>query len=60
MEKHDKEKIGQYPPVEYKNLSAESVLRWLEQSNQFVRKFLSSEDIAKWRKIKDENPSNRF
>ena len=60
MEKHSKEGAGQYPPMEYKDLSAESVLRWLERANQFVRKFLSVEDIAKWRNIKNEDPSNRF
>ena len=48
-----------YPPKEFKSLSAEETLKWLEQSSQFVKTFLSNEDIIKWRRIKNENTSNR-
>lgn len=54
MEKLTREKIKEateYPPKEFKNLSAEDVLRWLEQTNRFLRKFLTPEEILRWREI---------
>lgn len=49
-----------YPPKDFKNLSAEDILMWLEQSSQFVRAFLSKKDFIKWREIKNETTSYRF
>lgn len=37
-----------------KNLTPEYILKWLEQSNQFVRAFLTPADIEKWRKVKSQ------
>jgi 2-polyprenyl-3-methyl-5-hydroxy-6-metoxy-1,4-benzoquinol methylase len=60
MEEPNKEQIqkaAEYPPEEFKNLSAEDVLRWLEQTNRFLRKFLKTEEILRWREIQS-NPDN--
>lgn len=54
MEKLSKEdilKATEYPPKEFKNLPAEDILRWLEQTNRFLRKFLKPEEILHWREI---------
>jgi len=54
MGKLDKDifaKASEYPPKEFKNLSAEDVLRWLEQTNRFFRKFLKPEEMRRWREI---------
>lgn len=56
MEKLDKDiiaKASEYPPKEFKNLSAEDILRWLEQTNRFFRKFLKPEEIIRWRELQN-------
>ena len=39
----------------HKGLPAERILKWLEEAHQFVRTFLSPEDIKKWREAKDKH-----
>ncbi|MBN3033285.1 MAG: hypothetical protein JW873_04240 [Candidatus Saganbacteria bacterium] len=41
------------PPKKPRELSPESVLRWLAEANQFVDSFLPPEARARWRKIKN-------
>ena len=41
-----------YPPQNFKNLSAEEILQWLEKSNNFIKKFLSVEELERLRKIR--------
>jgi 2-polyprenyl-3-methyl-5-hydroxy-6-metoxy-1,4-benzoquinol methylase len=53
LNKEEIRRQAEYPPKEFKNLSAEDVLRWLEQTNRFVRKFLKPEEILNWRKIQE-------
>jgi hypothetical protein len=39
-------------------LSAERILQWLEEANQFARMFLSPAELLKWEKVKNQ-PSKR-
>jgi hypothetical protein len=34
--------------------SAERILQWLEEANQFARMFLSPEELLRWEKIKNQ------
>ncbi|MFH1386483.1 MAG: hypothetical protein ABIH50_02335 [bacterium] len=34
--------------------SAERILQWLEEANQFARMFLSPEKLLKWEKVKNQ------
>jgi len=51
----DYQKAMEYPPQEFKNLSAEEILRWLEQANKFIKKFLSVDEILRQREIKGQH-----
>jgi len=53
LSKIDFQKGSEYPPQEFKNLSAEEILRWLEQANKFIRKFLSADEILRQRELKN-------
>ena len=34
--------------------SAERILQWLEEANRFARMFLSSAELLKWEKVKNQ------
>ena len=36
---------------EFSALSAEEKLKWLEEANQFVAKFVPRENVARWRRL---------
>lgn len=36
---------------ECRGMSPEEKLRWLEEANRFVQKFLSADQLARWEKI---------
>jgi len=37
-------------------ISAERILKWLTEANQFVQQFLSKKEQLKWKKIKNQAP----
>ena len=39
--------------IEFMGASAEEKLNWLEEANDFVNTFVSSEKMELWKKIKD-------
>lgn len=56
LSKEAVQKASEYPPPEFKNLSAEDTLRWLEQTNRFIRQFLKPDAIARWKDFKRAYP----
>jgi len=36
---------------QFKNVSAEAKLNWLEEANQFVHDFVSEQKLERWKKI---------
>ena len=58
LSKEAVQKASEYPPPEFKNLSAEEVLRWLEHTNRFIRQFLEPGTIARWKEFKRAYPGN--
>lgn len=47
--------IPDYPLPHNKNLTAEEILIWLEEANQFTKQFLSKEALLKWHHIKNQS-----
>lgn len=54
LDNFDWQEASEYPPKEFKDLSAEDVLRWLEKTNRFFRSFLTTEEILRSREIKSK------
>lgn len=54
LDNFDWQRASEYPPKEFKDLSAEEVLRWLEKTNRFFRSFLTTEEILRSREIRSK------
>ncbi|MFH1541931.1 MAG: hypothetical protein ABIE84_02435 [bacterium] len=52
LNKLDFEKAAEYPPREYRDISAVDVLRWLKQANLFFAKFSTAEELSRQSELK--------
>lgn len=48
-------KAVEYPPKEFAKLSAEDVLKWLKNTNRFLQKFLTTEELLRSREIRSKS-----